>query len=383
MHARPRLEESRSRGAALPASAGPPIEHIAVSAFRIPTDTPNESDGTLVWDATTLVVVEASAAGVRGIGYSYADVATARLVHDTLAGVVRGMDAVANGAIWKALVAAVRNLGRAGIASMAISAVDSAVWDLKSRLLDVPLVTLLGGVREAAPVYGSGGFTSYSLGELCAQLAGWVEQGIPRVKMKIGRDPAADLERVAAARSAIGDGAELFVDANGAYDRKQALAQAERFAESGVTWFEEPVYHLDLDGLRLCRDRAPAGMEISVGEYGYEPEDFVRILDAHAVDVLQADATRCEGITGLLLVDALCEAKQVPLSTHCAPSLHAHAACAAKRLRHVEYFHDHVRIEHMLFDGALVPRDGALHPDLTRPGLGLELKRADARRWAV
>jgi L-alanine-DL-glutamate epimerase-like enolase superfamily enzyme len=363
--------------------AGVPIDDVAISAYQIPTDVPNESDGTLVWNATTLVLVEARGGGVTGIGYTYADVATARLIHESLAGVVRGMDVMANGQIWEALVASIRNLGRSGISSMAISALDVAVWDLKARLLDVPLLTLLGAVRDVVPVYGSGGFTSYSLDQLRTQLAGWVEAGVPRVKMKIGRDPAADIVRIAAARASIGDDAELFVDANGAYGRKQALSQAERFADSRVSWYEEPVYHLDLEGLRLCRDRAPAGMEISVGEYGYDPIGFAGILAAQAVDVLQADASRCEGITGLLVVDGLCEATATPLSTHCAPSLHAHVACAAKRVRHVEYFHDHVRIEHMLFDGALTPRSGALYPDLTRPGMGLEFKHADAQKYVV
>lgn len=362
---------------------GVTVDDLAVSVYRIPTDVPDESDGTLVWNATTLVLVEVRGGGVTGIGYTYADVATARLIQETLAGVVVGMDVMANGRIWAALVARIRNLGRSGIASMAISAVDVALWDLKARLLDVPLITLLGAVREAVPVYGSGGFTSYSIRQLQAQLSGWVEMGVPRVKMKIGRDPPADVARIAAARAAIGDDAELFVDANGAYGRKQAVSQAERFVDSRVSWFEEPVYHLDLDGLRFCRDHAPAQMEISVGEYSYEPTDFARLLASRAADVLQADATRCEGITGLLVVDGLCEANSMPLSTHCAPSVHAHAACAAKRVRHVEYFHDHARIEHLLFDGALTPREGALFPDLTRAGMGLEFKHADAQRYML
>lgn len=355
------------------------LDDLKVSTYRIPTDAPSESDGTFVWSATTLVVVEVDGGGMTGIGYTYADRSTARLIHDTLREIALGMNVFAIGKIWTALVAAVRNLGRAGIASMAVAAVDAALWDLKSKLLGVPLVTLLGPVREAAPVYGSGGFTSYTIRELCDQLVGWVHAGIPRVKMKIGRDPIADLARVASARAAIGDSAELFVDANGAYRPKQALSQAIRFAESGVTWFEEPVYHRDLRGLRFVRERAPAGMEIAVGEYGYAPDTFASILEHGTADVLQADASRCEGISGLLIVDGLCEATMTPLSTHCAPSLHAHVACALKRFRHLEYFHDHVRVERMLFDGALAPRDGALHPDLSRPGLGIALKRADAR----
>jgi L-alanine-DL-glutamate epimerase-like enolase superfamily enzyme len=362
---------------------GATVQRIDVSAYRVPTDAPTESDGTFEWRSTTMVLVEVRAADITGIGYTYAGAATATVIRDTLAPAVCGMDAMATGTIWAAMVASVRNEGRSGITAMAISAVDVALWDLKAKLLGVPLVTLLGAVRDAVPVYGSGGFTSYTVKELGDQLAGWVADGITRVKMKIGRDANADVGRVAAARAAIGPAAELFVDANGAYPRKVALAQAERFVASDVSWFEEPVYHLDLAGLRLCRDRAPVTMEISVGEYGYDPVDFVQIIEAGAVDVLQADASRCEGITGLMLVDALCEAHNLPLSTHCAPSLHVHPACAAKRVRHMEYFHDHVRIERMFFDGALAPVGGELRPDLSRSGLGLEFKRADAAAYAL
>jgi L-alanine-DL-glutamate epimerase-like enolase superfamily enzyme len=358
------------------------VEGLEASAYRIPTDLP-ESDGTLAWDHTTLVVVEATAAGVRGLGFGYADVATARLIADELATVVRGQDAMAVPGIWGAMVRAIRNLGRPGVASMAIAAVDAALWDLKARLLDLPLVTLLGAVRDGVRVYGSGGFTSYSVAQLREQLGAWIGEGIPRVKMKIGRHPTDDLERVCAARQAIGTAAELFVDANGAYGRKQALAFAEAFAEYDVGWFEEPVSSDDLEGLRLLRDRAPAGMDIAAGEYGYDLYYFRRMLQAGAVDVLQADATRCGGITGFLRVAALCEAYGVPLSAHTAPSLHAHPCCALAAVRHVEYFHDYVRIEHMLFDGALTPVDDALHPDLSRPGMGLEFKRPDAERYRV
>lgn len=359
-----------------------PIERVEVAAYRVPTDAP-ESDGTIAWDSTTLVLVEATGGGETGLGYSYADKATAELIRESLADVVQGRDAMAVPGAWSAMVEAIRNLGRPGIASMAVSAVDAALWDLKARLLGLPLVTLLGAVRDAAPVYGSGGFTSYSIERLKDQLGGWVAAGIPRVKMKTGRDPAADLGRVRAAREAIGTDAELFVDANGAYARKQALAQANRFAELGVSWFEEPVSSDDLEGLRLLRDRAPARMEIAAGEYGYDLPYFRRMLEAGAVDVLQADATRCGGITGFLRVGALCEARSLPLSAHCGPSIHAHPACSLPSFRHLEFFHDHDRIEHMLFDGALTPEGGALRPDLSRPGLGLEFKRRDAARFAV
>jgi L-alanine-DL-glutamate epimerase-like enolase superfamily enzyme len=370
-------------GTATVARAEIPVEAIEVGAYTIPTDAP-EADGTLAWDATTIVVVHAHGPGERGLGYTYADVSTAKLISSKLAGVVRGRDAIAPQAAWAAMVEQTRNLGRPGITSMAIAAVDVALWDLKARTLGLPLCTLLGPVRDRVPIYGSGGFTAYSNDRLAAQLSGWVEQGIPRVKMKIGSEPERDPERVRVARAAIGPDARLFVDANGAYSRKQALDLAGRFVDDArVSWFEEPVSSDDLEGLRLLRDRAPAGMEIAAGEYGYDAPYFERMLAAGAVDVLQADATRCAGITELLRVGGLCRARGVPLSLHCGPSIHLHPAMALENFVHLEYFHDHVRIEHMLFDGVVDPVAGALMPDRDRPGNGLELKREDAERYAA
>jgi L-alanine-DL-glutamate epimerase-like enolase superfamily enzyme len=361
---------------------GPAIEAVEVSVYVVPTEGP-ESDGTLEWDRTTMVVVDVAAGGARGFGYTYADGATAAVIRQALAPQVRGGDVFAIPTLNARMLRAIRNLGRPGIAAMAISAVDTALWDTKARLLRLPLSALLGIARPCVPAYGSGGFTSYTTERLQAQLGGWAEQGMKLVKMKVGRDAGADPGRVHAARRAIGDHTQLFVDANGAYSRKQALALADRFAADGVRWFEEPVSSDDLDGLRLIRDRAPAGMDVAAGEYGYDPFYFRRMLDAGAVDVLQADATRCGGISGFIAAHALCDAHALPLSAHCAPALHLHLGCALTRVCHVEYFHDHQRIERMLFDGATVPRDGALFPDLDRPGLGLTLKRADAARFAV
>jgi L-alanine-DL-glutamate epimerase-like enolase superfamily enzyme len=363
-------------------SAAPVIERIAGRAFRFPTDAP-EADGTLAWDHTTAVIAEAWAADVCGVGYTYAAPEAADLINTTLAEVVVGKDAFGIPRAWEAMVRRVRNIGWRGLCATAISAVDVALWDLKARLFARPLVQLLGATRSAAPIYGSGGFTSYSNERLAEQLAGWIKQdGCQWVKMKVGSEPRQDVQRVRAARAAVG-GAGLFVDANGAYDRKQALRFAEAFADLAVAWFEEPVSSDDLEGLRLLRDRAPPAMEIAAGEYGYEPFYFQRMLQAGAVDVLQADATRCGGITGFLRAAAVADAHMVPLSAHTAPALHLHVCCAVPRLRHVEWFHDHVRIERMLFEGAPVPRDGLIRPDLSRPGHGLELRRADAERFAA
>jgi len=358
------------------------VDRLETAAYTIPTSSP-EADGTLAWNETTIVIVRAGSGSELGLGFTYADVATATLIDCTLKKNVLHRSALRVPGIWRQMVHAIRNLGRPGIASMAIAAVDNALWDLKARILNVPVVTLLGQVREEIPVYGSGGFTNYSPAQLAAQVEGWMAQGIRAVKMKIGSEPDADPGRVRHAREIVGPHVRLLVDANGAYSRKQALEKAGQFRNLGVSWFEEPVSSDDLNGLRLVRNRAPAGMEIAAGEYGYEAGYFRRMLAAGAVDVLQADATRCAGATGFLQADALCQAFGLPLSAHTAPSLHAHLCCAAQSARDVEYFHDHVRIEQMFFDGGAKLQKGALRPDLSRAGFGLEIKQPDVEKYRV
>jgi L-alanine-DL-glutamate epimerase-like enolase superfamily enzyme len=358
------------------------IDRLEVASYTVPTDAP-ESDGTLEWDHTTVAIVTIHAGGRQGIGYTYADSATVALMQHVLRGVVQGMDALSPAAVYMAMWQRIRNLGRPGVCSMAISAVDCALWDLKARILGVPLVTLLGQVRDAAPVYGSGGFTSYTDRQLAKQLGGWANEGLAAVKVKIGRDPQRDEERVRIAREAIGPGVRLYVDANGAYSPRQALEQADMLAQYDVRWFEEPVSSDNLEGMRFVRDRAPARMEIAAGEYCYRIFDFQRMIAAGAVDVLQADITRCGGFTAFTQVAALAQANNLSLSSHTAPALHVHAACAAIPFSEMEYFHDHVRIERMFFDGLSEVSEGKLCPDLSSPGNGLVLRRADAENFAA
>ena len=361
---------------------GPEITGIKTSVYKIPTDAP-ESDGTLQWDSTTMVLVEISAGGKTGLGYSYCSAAAAEIISEKLAEHLKNKDAFSIPCLWEAMVGAVRNVGWRGVAANAISAVDIALWDLKAKLLELPLCELLGRAQNRVEVYGSGGFTSYENSRLAAQLGGWTEdQGCRAVKMKIGRQPDQDIARVKVAHSAIGN-AQLFVDANGAYSRKQALHFAESFAEFDVGWFEEPVSSDDLEGLRLLRDRAPPLMDVAAGEYGYEHFYFRRMLEAGAVDVLQIDATRCCGYSGFLTAAAVANAFSTPISSHCAPAVHLPVASACWHLRHMEWFHDHVRIEHMLFEGAPQIHDGSVAPDLQLTGHGLELKRADAEKFRV
>lgn len=359
------------------------IDEVTAQVYEIPTDAP-EADGTLSWSSTTLVLAEVAAGGRRGIGYTYADGSCAPLINGPLAGAISGHAALDIPGRWQAMVRAMRNNGRPGLVSCAISAVDTALWDLKGKLLGLPVCRLLGMAHDAVPIYGSGGFTTYDDRTTRAQLERWVDEwNIPRVKIKIGEswgsDERRDLHRIALSRKVIGPDVELYVDANGGYGRKQAVRVAHAMADHDVTWFEEPVSSDDLAGLREVRDQVTP--DVTAGEYGYDLAYFNRMLGAEAVDCLQIDVTRCGGITDWLRAAAVAAARNVDVSGHCAPNLHAHVASAIPNLRHLEYFHDHHRIEHMLFDGALPPNGGALRPDQSRPGLGLEFKHADAEEY--
>lgn len=358
------------------------ISAVTAEAFRVPTDAP-ESDGTLEWDATTLVLCRVEAAGESGLGYSYVDAGAAALIREKLGPRLRGADALEVAARGFDVRRALRNLGQSGIAAMAVSAVDLALWDLAGRLLGQPLYRLLGAYRSSVEAYGSGGFTSYSDERLARQLEAWVERGAAAVKIKIGRDPAADPRRIGRARRAIGDDRDLFVDANGAFYRAEALDVACYLAAQRVSWFEEPVTSDDVQGLAWLCARRPAPVRIAAGEYAYRADDFDALLGARAVDVLMADATRCGGASGFMRAAALAAARHVPLSSHCAPTVHRHLGCAAETFLNAEYFHDHARVEPMLFDGAADLEEGRLVPDAARPGLGIELKAGDAERYRV
>jgi L-alanine-DL-glutamate epimerase-like enolase superfamily enzyme len=359
------------------------IESVEAGAYTVPTDSA-EADGTAAWHATTIVVVHAMARGQVGVGWTYGAAACAGVVNDLLADVVVGRDALAVPGCWSAMVAAVRNVTRPGVAGYAISAVDVALWDLKAKLLELPLARLFGVVHDEVPVYGSGGFTTYDDDRLAEQLTGWVhDQRIPRVKIKIGESwggaERRDLARVTLARQVIGPDAELYVDANGAYGRKQAVRVGRAMAEPDVRWFEEPVSSDDLAGLREVRDLVTA--DVTAGEYGTDVTYFRRMCAADAVDCLQIDATRCGGYTEWLRAAAVAASFGLTVSGHCAPHLHAPVAAATPNVRHLEWFHDHVRIETALFDGCLDPGGGTVAPDLSRPGHGLTFRQADAARY--
>jgi L-alanine-DL-glutamate epimerase-like enolase superfamily enzyme len=359
------------------------VEQVECRVLTIPTDAP-EADGTIAWDTTTMVLVTALSGETTGLGWTYGPPACADLVEHLFTPLVVGSEAMAVAGTWGRLVRAARNDSRPGVVGYAISAVDTALWDLKARLLGLPLVDLFGAARDAVPVYGSGGFTTYYDDRTTEQLSHWaIEQRIPRVKIKIGESWGSrvdrDLHRIRRARKVIGDDAALFVDANGGYTAKQAVRLMRDVAEERVTWFEEPVSSDDLMGLALIRNMVDA--DVAAGEYGSDVQYFERMCAAGAVDCLQVDATRAGGYTAWLQGAAVAAAHGLQVSGHCAPHLHAPVAAATENLRHLEWFHDHVRIETMLFDGTLDPTGGTISPDWSRPGNGLVLREDVAAQY--
>src|SRR4051794_17642763 len=363
-----------------------PVASVTSAAYTIGTDRP-EGDGTLTWDSTTWVLVRVGSddPGLpSGVGWTYAPAAAARVVDDLLAPVVTGRSALDVARCWEAMVRAVRNAGRSGLVSMAVSAVDTALWDLRARLLGVPLHRLLGSVRDAVPIYGSGGFTTDAESLLRRQVQGWVDQGISRVKLKIGEsrgaEPRRDLARVALVRQTVGSDVEVFVDANGAYSAQQAVRIARRLDEHGVTWFEEPVSSDDHEGLRRVREQSLP--DVTAGEYGDSLAYFALLLADRTVDCVQVDVTRCGGYTEWLRIAALAAAHGLEVSGHCAPALSAPVASATPNLRHLEWFEDHVRIERRFLDPSPDGTGGAITP-VDSPGHGLTVREADLTPYRV
>lgn len=352
------------------------VDELQAWMLRFPTPE-EESDGTFHWDHVSVLLVEVRSGAKRGFGWSYTSSAAGSVVDQQLKPVVEGTSVDDISGTWHRMFDSLRNIGNTGVAMAALSAVDVALWDLKARVLDLPLVSLLGAVRDGVPVYGSGGFTSYPPEQVAEQLGGWASDGFSMVKMKVGRDTSSDVERLTAAREAIGGDVQLFVDANGAYDVGTAVEMAEVFGGFDVSWFEEPVSSDDLAGLQFVRSRRPMRMRVAAGEYGYRAWYFDQMLHAGAVDVLQADASRCGGITGFLQVDALCWATNMALSGHTCPTIHTTVCSAAQRAVHFEYFVDHARIEAALFDGIPSPQHGVMRPRLDEAGLGIEPKWTD------
>lgn len=357
------------------------IERVEVSVYEFPTPGP-ESDGTLTWDKTYAVAVHVHGDGMTGLGWTYSSPAAAAVVETHFTSLLHGQYVRDIPAMATEMHRAARNFGASGLVGQAISAVDIALWDLKAKLLGVPLTVLMGACRSRVPVYGSGGFISSGEAALSRDVAAWKAAGCRAMKIKIGKDwgaaPTWDVERVALFRELAPDDTELMVDANGAYRTAEALRVGAELDRLDVRWFEEPVSSDDTAGLAILR--AGLRCDVAAGEYVSTTYDAERL--APAVDCLQADVTRCGGYTGFLRVAAIAAAHNLDVSGHCAPALHAPVAAAVPHLRHVEWFDDHVRLEPLLVEGVSKVDAGAMVVQRQRPGHGMSLVEG-AERYRI
>jgi L-alanine-DL-glutamate epimerase-like enolase superfamily enzyme len=321
--------------------------------------------------------------GIEGFGVGIPE--SKATIEGPLKNVLVGQDPLCHEKLWEDMFWKVRGYGRKGIAFCAISSLDIALWDLKAKVFGVPLYRLLGPYTDTVPIYGSGGWTSFDEAELVREQTGYVERGIPRVKMKVaidfGKDEAQDIRRLAAVRKAVGDDVEIFVDANNGYYARQAIAMSKRFEQYDVRWFEEPVLADDIQGLATI-SRATT-IPVATGEHEYTKYGFKELITQGGADIVQPDVGRVGGVTEWMKVAHLAHAFNLPVAPHAVQLVHLHLACATPNLRVVEYLGVSEETDKIFFTEFPEPKNGMWSPYPDRPGLGLELDPKAVEKYRV
>lgn len=323
--------------------------------------------------------------GVEGLGVGQAAPGARQVIETTLRRVLIGQDPFNIEKLWNDMFWHVRGFGRKGVAFCGLSVVDTGLWDLKAKALRLPLYRLLGPYTDSVPIYGSGGWTNLSEDELVAEMVGYVEQGIGRVKMKVGKDfgrsEREDLQRLAAVRKAVGDDVAIYVDANNGYYAKQAIYMAKEFEQFQVGWFEEPVLADDVQG--LAEIRQAINIPVATGEHEYTKYGFKDLIARGGADIVQPDVGRVGGVTEWIKVAHLAHAFNLPVAPHAVQLVHLHLACATPNLKVVEHLGTALEGDGIWYTDIPEPEDGMWAPFPDRPGLGLELDPHAVEKWSV
>ncbi len=363
------------------------IEDIRTTVLSVP-HLPGFQDATIrhvVPGRSQCFVHVYSDQGLVGLGLGGGTTAAREVIERMLKPILLGQNALHIERLWDEMFWAIRGVGRKGLAFSALSAVDIALWDLKAKYYETPLYQLLGPYVETVPVYGSGGWTHFSLDELVAEQCGYVERGMKAVKMKVGKDfgqsEREDEARLAAVREAVGSEVQIFIDANNGYYAKQAIRMARVFGEYDVGWFEEPVLADDIEGLAAVA----RAIEIPVasGEHEYTKYGFRELIARGGADIVQPDVGRVGGITEWMKVAHLAHAFNLPVAPHAYQLVHLHLACATPNLKVVEYLGTVEAADRVFYSSFDEPRAGVWSPDPGKHGLGLELDPAAVERYAV
>jgi L-alanine-DL-glutamate epimerase-like enolase superfamily enzyme len=308
------------------------IESVSSRLYRVPP-TVRWEDSTHHVSAIEFVVTDVETdTGLSGTGLSYTTgvggTAIVALVDDYCARMLVGEDPLAINRHWETLGKQLRRSGT-GLAQLALSAVDTALWDLAGKALRTPVHRLLGGCRDAVPVYGSGIDLVLDEDALLAHVEELLALGFDWIKIKIGKDdPAEDAARVAAVRRLIGPKRRLCVDANQVWELPDAVRHAGALAaaDADLTWLEEPLHPEDVDGHASLRGRVP--LPIAIGESVYTDSQFLAYLRSGAVDVVQPDICRVGGFTGFVRIAHLAAAHHRPVAPHYIVELTLPAICA-------------------------------------------------------
>ena len=323
--------------------------------------------------------------GVEGLGIGQASPGVRQVVETGLKGVLIGQDPFHIERLWNDMFWQVRAYGRKGVAFCALSAVDIGLWDVKAKALGLPLYKLLGPYTESAPIYGSGGWTNLDPEDLVAEMMGYVEPGMNRVKMKVGKDfgrsEREDIQRLAAVRKAVGDDVAVYIDANNGYYPKQAIYMAREFEQFQVGWFEEPTLADDIPG--LAEIRRAIDIPVASGEHEYTKYGFRELIAGGGVDIAQPDVGRVGGVTEWMKAAHLAHAFNLPVAPHAVQLVHLHVCCATPNLKVVEYLVGAERVDQVWYTEFPEPKDGMWSPYPDRPGLGLELDPHAVEKYAV
>ncbi|MFC4007336.1 mandelate racemase/muconate lactonizing enzyme family protein [Nonomuraea purpurea] len=318
--------------------------------------------------------------GLAGLGFSYTTRAgcRAQFAHaKEVASGLLGQDPSDIGRIYDKLLWAGASVGRSGVATQALAAIDVALWDLKARRAGLPLAKLLGAYRDSVRTYNtSGGYLQAPIEEVKERATRSLQDGIGGIKIKVGQpDTKEDLRRLTAVREHLGDDVPVMVDANQQWDRTTALRFGRAVEELGLVWIEEPLDAHDAEG--HARLAAALDTPIATGEMLTSVAEHVRLIEARAADFVQPDVPRVGGITPYLKVAALADHAGLQVAPHFVMEIHVHLAAAYPRESWVE----HIEWLSPLFDERLTIQDGRmLVPD--RPGLGLSLAE-HAKDWRL
>jgi L-alanine-DL-glutamate epimerase-like enolase superfamily enzyme len=367
-------------------SRGDQIRHVKLSTARLPLAVPISDAKVFTGRQTPMTEVVflfaeiTTEQGHSGLGFSYSKRAggPAQYAHakEVAAGII-GEDPNDIGKLYTKLLWAGASVGRSGVATQALAAIDIALYDLKAKRAGLPLAKLLGAYRDSVRTYNtSGGFLNASLDEVKARATMFLEQGIGGIKIKVGLpDSAEDLRRVAAVREHIGWEVPLMVDANQQWNRATALRMGRRLEDFNLSWIEEPLDAYDFDGHAQLAQILDT--PIATGEMLASVAEHKNLISANGCDIIQPDAPRVGGITQFLRLAGLADERGLDLAPHFAMEIHVHLAAAYPREPWVEHF-DWLD---PLFNERLEIENGRmLVPN--RPGLGVSLSD-QARAWTT